>query len=142
MPATFHLPDLPATEALAARLAALLRPGDTVLLQGPLGAGKSALARAMLRVLAGNPALEVPSPTFTLVQGYDTPLGVVQHFDLWRLSGPAAMAELGWEEGDVALVEWPDRLGTLAPADALTVSLAPQGETARLATLTGWEDRL
>jgi tRNA threonylcarbamoyladenosine biosynthesis protein TsaE len=106
-----------------------------------LGAGKSALARAMLRALAGDPALEVPSPTYTLVQTYDTPLGTVAHFDLWRLDGEAGVQELGWDESALALVEWPDRLGSLRPADALTVSLSPEGH-GRRAVLTGWEGRL
>ena len=135
------LADALATAVLGGRLARGLRRGDTVLLEGPLGAGKSALARAMLRALADEAGLEVPSPTFTLVQDYDTPLGWVQHFDLWRLDGPAAMAELGWGEGDLALVEWPDRLGALRPADALEVALSYAGD-GRLAVLTGWEARL
>lgn len=136
------LPDLAATEALGQRLARLLRPGDTILLEGPLGAGKSALARALLRALADDPALEVPSPTYTLVQGYDTSIGLVQHFDLWRLDGEAALAELGWDEAEAALVEWPDRLGSLRPADALLVELLPAGGDHRRAVLTGWEGRL
>lgn len=139
-----ELPDLAATEALAARLAALARPGDALLLSGPLGAGKSAFARAFLRALTGNPALEVPSPTFTLVQEYDTPRGPVFHFDLWRLDGPAALAELGWEDAreGVVLVEWPDRLGPLAPADALAIEFEPCGPAARRASLRGWQDRI
>ncbi len=142
------LPDLDATERLAVRLAAVLRPGDVVLLEGPLGAGKSALARAMLRALTRDPALEVPSPTFTLVQEYATPLGLLQHFDLWRLDGPGALTELGWHEAELALVEWPDRLGTLRPADALGVALDyERGDGAtdaagRRARLEGWEARL
>jgi tRNA threonylcarbamoyladenosine biosynthesis protein TsaE len=136
------LVDLAATEALGVRLAGLVRPGDTILLEGPLGAGKSALARALLRALAGDPALEAPSPTYTLVQGYDTPRGAVQHFDLWRLDGPEALRELGWDEADITLVEWPDRLGDLRPADALTVTLSHAGEGGRTAVLRGWEGRL
>eukprot|EP01035_Chromulina_nebulosa_P035480 gene35480-47706_t len=129
------LPDQEATETLAARLAGLARPGDAVLLSGPLGAGKSTLARAFLRAAAGDPALEVPSPSFTLVQSYETRLGPVHHFDLWRLSGPAALVELGWDEltSGIVLVEWPERLGALQPEDALTVALADVGETARMA---------
>ncbi len=141
---TVRLPDLSATHALAARLAAALRPGDAVLLEGPLGAGKSEFARAVLRAATGDPALEVPSPTFTLVQGYDLPAGPAHHFDLYRLGGPAELAELGWEEAreGIVLVEWPDRLGGLAPEDALRIALAPadeaDGEEARVATLSGW----
>lgn len=140
----FDLPDLAATEALAVRLAALARAGDTILLEGPLGAGKTAFARAFLRTLAANPALEVPSPTFTLVQGYDTRIGPVWHFDLWRLDGPAALEELGWDEAreGVVLVEWPDRLEDLRPADALVVTLTPLDDDSRAAVLTGWVDRL
>ena len=138
--------DLAATERLATRLAALARPGDAILLEGPLGAGKSALARAFLRAAAGDPALEVPSPSFTLVQGYDLPGGVeAQHFDLYRLSGPAEVAELGWHDArrGIVLVEWPDRLGPLRPAGALVIELQHGAtEDARVATLTGWDDRL
>ena len=115
-----------------------------MLLQGPLGAGKSALARALLRALRRDPVLEVPSPSYTLVQTYDAPLGPVHHFDLWRLDGPAAVAELGWEDAreGVVLVEWPDRLGALLPGDALMVELSHRDGDARLATLHGWPSRL
>lgn len=142
---TLTLPDAAATGRLAARLAARARRGDAILLEGPLGAGKSTFARAFLRAAAGNPALEVPSPTFTLVQGYDLPAGPAFHFDLWRLDGPADLAELGWDEAreGIVLVEWPDRLGALRPDDALTIALAPgAAEDERVATLTGWPDRL
>lgn len=146
---TLVLAGLAATELLGGRIARALRPGDAVLLEGPLGAGKSALARSVLRALAGDAALHVPSPTFTLVQSYDTPLAQVAHFDLWRLDGTGpevvrAVLELGWDEAreGVVLVEWPDRLGALTPGDALTVSLAPAGGDRRLATLSGWPGRL
>ncbi len=138
------LADPAATERLAARLAALARPGDAILLEGPLGAGKSTLARAFLRAAAGDPALVVPSPSYTLLQTYATRLGPVHHFDLWRLAGPDGLAELGWHEaaGDISLVEWADRLGPLAPADALRITLAIRGETGREARLSGWPGRL
>lgn len=138
------LPDLNATEALAARHAQCARPGDAVLLSGPLGAGKSAYARAFLRALAGQPGLEVPSPTFTLVQSYDLPGGrVAHHLDLYRLQGPADLRELGWDEmlADILLVEWPDRLGALAPAGALRIALDFADGDARRATIAGWEGR-
>jgi tRNA threonylcarbamoyladenosine biosynthesis protein TsaE len=139
-----ELPSLAATEALAATVAALARAGDAILLEGELGAGKSAFARAFLRAATGDPALEVPSPTFTLVQSYDTRIGVVQHFDLWRVEGPGGLTELGWDEArnGIVLVEWPDRLGPLRPAEALTVALHPTGANSRRAVLSGWPDRL
>lgn len=142
---TFTVPTLADTEALAARLARLACPGDVILLRGPLGAGKSALARAFLRAAAGDAALEVPSPTFTLVQSYPLPGGVVaHHYDLYRLDGPGGLMELGWDEAreGIVLVEWPERLGALAPAGALTVTLEPLEGDARRITLAGWEGRL
>ena len=145
------LPDERATDDLARRLAALLGPGDAVLLAGPVGAGKSHLARALIRARLGDPEAEVPSPTFTLVQPYEAPPGPmggpILHADLYRLSGPADLAELGFPEAfaqALCLVEWPDRLGPLAPPEALRLSLEPWGE-GRLATLEGggpWAARL
>ncbi len=138
------LPDLAATQALAARLAARARPGDAVLLEGPLGAGKSAFARAFLRTLAQDATLEVPSPTFTLVQSYALPGGgAAHHLDLYRLAAPRDVAALGFDEmlDDIVLVEWPDRLGGLAPAGALRLALEFAGGDARRATLAGWEGR-
>ena len=129
---------------LAGRIAALVRPGDAILLDGPMGAGKTTLARAFLRQLTGDAGLEGPSPTFTLVQTYETRVGPVHHYDLWRLDGPAALTELGWDEAcnDVVLVEWPDRLSDLRPRDALTVILRLQEQETREAVLTGWPDRI
>jgi tRNA threonylcarbamoyladenosine biosynthesis protein TsaE len=139
-----ELPSLAATEALASAAAALARLGDVILLSGPLGAGKSAFARAFLRAASDDPALEVPSPTFTLVQSYDTRIGTVHHFDLWRLDGPSGIAELGWQEAQdgITLVEWPDRLGPLRPDDALSVTLDINSAETRRAHLSGWPDRL
>jgi tRNA threonylcarbamoyladenosine biosynthesis protein TsaE len=133
-----------ATERLAAQVADRARAGDAVLLEGGLGAGKSAFARAFLRHAAGDPTLEVPSPTFTLVQSYQLPRWRAHHFDLWRLAGPDSLVELGWEDSlhDVVLVEWPDRLGALRPAEALTVTLNPLSEWGRRIVLHGWRARL
>jgi MurNAc alpha-1-phosphate uridylyltransferase len=138
------LPGLAATEALAAAVAGLARPGDVILLEGPFGAGKTAFARAFLRAASADAALEVPSPSFTLVQSYDTRLGPVHHFDLWRLDGPASLTELGWEEAraDIVLAEWPERLGALRPPEALEVRLSLLEGEARRAGLSGWPTRI
>ena len=131
---SFFLPDEAATERLGAALAKRLRPRDVVALQGGLGVGKTTLARAILRVASGDPALIVPSPTFTLVEIYDTPMGVFWHFDLYRLEGPQQVFELGWEEAradGTALVEWAERLGALLPPERLMVTLAMEGDGRR-----------
>ncbi|WP_072573812.1 tRNA (adenosine(37)-N6)-threonylcarbamoyltransferase complex ATPase subunit type 1 TsaE [Granulibacter bethesdensis] len=139
---TLLLADQAATEALGRHIADALRPGDAVLLEGSLGAGKSTLVRALLRHLADDPALDVPSPTYTLVQSYNTPRGAVAHLDLWRLDGPDALHELGWDAllKDIVIVEWPDRLEDLRPDQALTIRLEalPDNDGARHAHLSGW----
>jgi tRNA threonylcarbamoyladenosine biosynthesis protein TsaE len=131
---SFFLPDEAATERLGTALARRLRPRDVVALQGGLGVGKTTLARAILRAASGDPALIVPSPTFTLVEIYDTPAGVFWHFDLYRLEEPEQVFELGWEEAradGTALVEWAERLGALLPRERLTVTLAMEGDGRR-----------
>jgi tRNA threonylcarbamoyladenosine biosynthesis protein TsaE len=131
---SFFLPDEAATERLGATLASRLRPRDVVALQGGLGVGKTTLARAILRAASGDPALIVPSPTFTLVEIYDTPAGVFWHFDLYRLEEPEQVFELGWEEAradGTALVEWAERLGALLPRERLTVTLVMEGDGRR-----------
>ena len=145
---TLALPDQAATEALAARLAAVLQPGDVVALGGDLGAGKTTFARALIRAAAGA-EVEVPSPTFTLVQTYDLPMGPIWHFDLYRLTGPDEVIELGWDEAradGIVLVEWPDRLGPLLPAERLEIGLSfgakPGTRTARISGSPGWAGRL
>jgi tRNA threonylcarbamoyladenosine biosynthesis protein TsaE len=141
---SLELTDLAATEALAASVAAVARTGDAILLEGPLGAGKSAFARAFLRAAAADAALEVPSPTFTLVQSYATPRFLAHHYDLWRLDGPEALAELGWDVAlaDLVMVEWPDRLGPLRPLEALTITFMPLSGEARRVVISGWPDRI
>jgi tRNA threonylcarbamoyladenosine biosynthesis protein TsaE len=139
-----HFPDLAATGAFAAKVADVARGGDAILLSGPLGVGKTAFSRAFLRAAAGDPALEVPSPSYTLVQSYDTARFRVHHFDLWRLDGPGGLVELGWDDAraDVVLVEWPDRLGELRPDDALSIAFAHGAGEARTATVEGWPERI
>ena len=112
------------TENIAVQLAASLQPNDIVCLSGDLGSGKTLFARALIRAMAKNPDLDVPSPTFTLVQLYDTPKGVIWHFDLYRLKNAEEIYELGWEEalaGNITLVEWPEKLEYLAPEDRLDI---------------------
>ena len=142
------LPDQAATEALAARIAGVLRPGDVVALDGDLGAGKTTFARALIRAAAGA-EVEVPSPTFTLVQTYDLAIGRIWHFDLYRIAGPDEVIELGWDEAraeGIALVEWPDRLGPLLPPEHLEIGLSygtePGSRTALVAGSPGWSNRL
>ncbi|BCH21364.1 tRNA (adenosine(37)-N6)-threonylcarbamoyltransferase complex ATPase subunit type 1 TsaE [Mesorhizobium sp. L-8-3] len=133
-----RLPDEQATTRLGGDIAAALRHGDAIALRGDLGAGKTTLARGLIRALAGDPDLEVPSPTFTLVQAYDTQIPV-QHFDLYRLAAPDELDELGFDEAlaaGVALVEWPEKAGDRLPADMVVVELADAGE-GRVATIRG-----
>jgi tRNA threonylcarbamoyladenosine biosynthesis protein TsaE len=141
------LPDPAATDALGERLAAILRPGDVVALEGPLGAGKTALARATVRALT-DPAEEVPSPTFTLVQVYQAPAGPLYHFDLYRLEAPDQAVELGIDDAfaeGISLVEWPDRLGGYLPRRHLKIALeAGPEKDSRIARISGgavWTER-
>lgn len=132
------LPDDVATTRLGEDLALALKPGDVLLLDGDLGAGKTTLARGLIRTLAADPAHEVPSPTFTLVQSYDTPLPV-HHFDLYRLSSPEELEELGFDEAiasGVALVEWPERAAEAMPVTSLRIALDHQGDGRRV-TISG-----
>ncbi len=137
-----------ATLAFARRLAGVLRAGDTLLFEGELGSGKSELARAMIRALAGD-GVEVPSPTYTLVQHYDAPAGDILHADLYRLNGADEVVELGLEEAlghAILLVEWPDRAGPgWFPTDSLRLRIETQPGEARILRLEGdaaWAERL
>jgi tRNA threonylcarbamoyladenosine biosynthesis protein TsaE len=143
-----ELADEAATAALARRVAAATRPGDLIGLSGELGVGKTCFARAFIDAALGN-GEEVPSPTFTLVQTYESPAGTIWHFDLYRLTRPEEAYELGIEEAltdGIALVEWPDRLGGLLPATRLEVDLAygdqPTARRVRLAGHGSWGPRL
>ena len=139
------------TLALGAALAAQARRGDVIALSGPLGVGKTTLARGFIRALTDGDE-EVVSPTFTLVQVYDAGGAPVWHFDLYRLNSPDDVTELGFEEAlatGISLVEWPERMGRLLPASRLDVALSivgsglpGEGRSARLTGDAAWTDRI
>ncbi len=136
--ATCDLPDPAATGALGARIAAGLGPGDVIALGGDLGAGKTVLARAILRALGVAGA--IASPTFTLMQRYDVPGMAISHYDLYRIEHPGELDELGLDEAltsGAALIEWPERAGTRLPADTLHIELHVRGTEARRALVSG-----
>ena len=133
-----RLPDERATVRLGEDLAMALRAGDVLALSGDLGAGKTTLARGLIRAMAEDARLDVPSPTFTLVQSYETRVPL-NHFDLYRLTSPFELDELGLDEmlaTGAALIEWPERAGDRLPKGAVTVELTHAGE-GRLARITG-----
>ena len=135
---TVKLRDEAATAALGAAIARGLKTGDAVLLEGELGSGKTTLARAILRALGV--AEYVPSPSFTLVQAYETPGLTVRHFDLYRVSAANELNELGLDDAlaeGAVLIEWPERARARMPASALEVRLSASSETAREAKLSG-----
>ncbi len=141
---TVTLADEEATRRLMVDIAAALLPGDMITLSGDLGAGKTTFARALIRHLAGDETVEVPSPTFTLMQTYELPRFSLVHADFYRLAGPAELAELGFEDippSAVTLVEWPDRAGDALPPDRLDIALTllpQQGPTFRHARISGY----
>lgn len=154
-PVIIALPDAAATEALGARIAARLGPGDVVCLYGGLGAGKTTLARGLIRAALGvqngegaGEDLEVPSPTYTLVQTYSAPGFELWHADLYRLERAEEALELGVEdafESAAIVIEWPERLGRLIPSDRLEVHLEDadgRGRTARLVGRGAWRERI
>ena len=124
--AKIHLPDDAATADLGRTLAAALRPGDLVVLSGGLGAGKSALARAVIRARMHDPMLDVPSPSFALVQPYAAPDGPILHADLYRLADEREIDELGLldDAAAIVLVEWPQRAPALAARASVTIDLS------------------
>ncbi len=112
--------------ALAARIAPHLVPGDCILLEGPIGAGKTHFARALIQARLAEPE-EIPSPTYTLIQTYQAPECEIWHCDLYRLADSGEVPELGIGEAlerAICLIEWPDRLGSLRPGSALTIRFA------------------
>ena len=142
------LADEGATARLAATLAKLARPGDVIALAGELGSGKTSFARAFIRAI-GDPAEEVPSPTFSLVQTYETQAGPIWHFDLYRLGRAEEALELGLEDAlaeAIVLIEWPERLGALLPEERLELRLdADATPDSRVAWITArgfWAERV
>jgi N-acetylmuramate 1-kinase len=137
------LADEQATEALMRDIAALIEPGDLIALSGDLGAGKTTFARAFIRHAAGNDTIEVPSPTFTLMQVYELPRFTLLHADLYRVNSASELTELGFDdlrEGAVTLLEWPDRAAGTLPPDRLEIelTLAPEeGPTVRHVRVSG-----
>jgi tRNA threonylcarbamoyladenosine biosynthesis protein TsaE len=142
---TYDLPNAEATGRLGAAVAIVLKPGEAVCLTGPLGAGKSTLARALVRALT-TPHEDVPSPTFTLVQFYEGLRFPLAHFDLYRLERAGEAFEIGLDEAleeGAAVIEWPERLGGRLPDDRLDIDIAINGEgrLARLSPHGAWKGR-
>jgi tRNA threonylcarbamoyladenosine biosynthesis protein TsaE len=150
---SISLPTEAETQALGARLATVVQPGDFIALRGALGAGKTTLSRGLICAFMGE-EIEVPSPTFTLVQRYEA--GSISshsgqdlmHFDLYRLEDPDDIWELGWEEigASIALVEWPQKAGPHLPADYLDIEIKFEGDH-RIACFSAaatsvWKERL
>lgn len=142
----FDLPTEDATAAFAKQIGAILHPGDTILLSGPVGAGKSFFSRALIRARTGTTE-DIPSPTFTLVQTYTHDDGNIWHCDLYRLTTPDEVIELGLDEAfetAICLIEWPDRLGPLQPEGALHLTFAAKdhGHHVMAPLTTAWQARL
>ena len=144
-PSTFSLAlaNEAATAHLMADLALLIGAGDVITLSGDLGAGKTAAARALIRYLADDPEIEVPSPTFTLAQSYDLATFPLIHADLYRINDANELEEIGLSplpEGVVALIEWPERASDALPPDRIDIAFSHRpalGSTARAAEITG-----
>lgn len=149
MKLTIHLEHEQATKSLAVNILKRLLPGDVLLLEGLVGAGKSALARAIIQaqMMEDGQIEDVPSPTFTLIQTYDTRRGTICHADLYRLSDAAELEELGLPElfdSAICMIEWPERLGTLCPERHLKIEISlEQDPDSRTITLIpygrGWD---
>lgn len=143
-PLTITTTSAEASEALSRALAAVLQPGDCLLFSGPIGAGKTHICRHIIQALLDVPE-DVPSPTFTLVQTYESRAGEIWHADLYRLTDPDELQELGLIDAytsAICLIEWPDRLGDSAPADALHIDIRPAEDAEQTRHLLfEWKDQ-
>ena len=143
--ASVFLPDSNATDRLGRAIAAAVLPGDILLLEGQIGAGKTHFARALIKTLfemADLPSVEVPSPTYTLVQTYELPHVNLWHADLYRLGDFSEVAELGLDDAmgnDIVVIEWPDRLES-TPNEALTITFSVE-DGGRRASLSSESNR-
>jgi tRNA threonylcarbamoyl adenosine modification protein YjeE len=143
MQKTFIVRDEAETTALAERFAKIVKKGDVLALYGTLGMGKSVFARGLIQKLTD--AEEVPSPTFTLVQGYDAPQFEIYHFDLYRLKDPDEVFELGFEEavyGGVCLIEWPEKAGNWLPKDIFKLEITPYASGRKITVDVSSEDKI
>jgi tRNA threonylcarbamoyladenosine biosynthesis protein TsaE len=139
---SLNLHDADHTAGLARTLGRVLKPGDTILLTGNVGAGKTHFARALILSLLSHPE-DIPSPTFTLVQTYESTRGMIWHADLYRLSSSYEVEELGLSDAfhdAICLVEWPDRLGSLSPDHALELAIEATGDETREITAS-WTNK-
>jgi len=134
MPSTFHSHSVAQTEQIAAELAATFRPGDCIALHGDLGAGKTQFVRGLVRAYGGQERA-VSSPTFVLLNCYPTPRGMIFHLDAYRISGPADLEAIGFEEllqqNGLVVIEWASRVKTLLPPTAIQIILTPPSPTTR-----------
>lgn len=139
---TFTSPSPAHTEAFAIKIGRLLQPGDVLLLEGDLGAGKSLFARALIQSLLETPE-DVPSPSFTIIQTYETARGMIWHSDLYRLSSTQEIEELGLIDAfddAICLIEWPDRLGDVTPPNALMLTLKHMDDPDHRQIKASWTD--
>ncbi len=127
------------TQEFAQKISKSLKKGDVLCLYGNLGAGKTVFAREIIRFLTKTPDLDVPSPTFTLIQTYETPDYVISHFDLYRLNNPEEIFELGWEDAlqdGIALIEWPDKAGPFLPSTHKRIDIETIAENSHSRKIT------
>lgn len=136
----FHVENEAALQNVANYLTQIHPNGGLITLDGDLGAGKTALARTLIRTLTQNPTQDVPSPTYTLLQTYDTPTGEIWHFDLYRLQDPDEIYELGWEDAlipqNLIIIEWPARIAPLLPHLRTHINITITSPTTREVLIT------